>query len=328
LKRASGSIAQARLDERRACFFKFAKEYNPCMPDSLARLTDINLDDLVNSIGWQDSPRLAKLLRILSRPAARKFARQMQEFDSQVDESDLTTASRYMLEKYVKDVRVYGLERIPSQGPILALSNHPGMTDTLCLFAAINRPDLRIIALDRPFLQSLPNVSRQLFFISDNSKERLSAVRKAAAHLRGGGAVLTFPAGKIEPDPKVYPGALESLNHWTDSAGVFLRLAPETRILPMLVSGVLWKKVVSNPFTKLKKVREDREKLGAAFQLLAQVIFNLHPLIVTVQVGEPVGLTEIRSTEISAIHEAVLTGMRFLIENPPQGESAFIRGLV
>jgi len=298
------------------------------MPDSLARLTDINLHDLVNSIGWQDSPRPAKLVRILSRPAARKFARQMQEFDSQVDESDLTTASRYMLEKYVKDVRVYGLERIPSQGPILALSNHPGMTDTLCLFAAINRPDLRIIALDRPFLQSLPNVSRQLFFISDDSKERLSAVRKAAAHLRGGGAVLTFPAGKIEPDPQVYPGALESLNHWTDSAGVFLRLAPETRILPMLVSGVLWKKVVSNPFTKLKKVREDREKLGAAFQLLAQVIFNLHPLIVTVQVGEPVGLTEIRSTEISAIHEAVLTGMRSLIENPPQGESAFIRGLV
>ena len=298
------------------------------MPDSLARLTDINLDDLVNSIGWQDSPRLAKLLRTLSRPAARKFARQMQEFDSQAGETDLTPASRYMLEKYVKDVRVYGLERIPSQGPILALSNHPGMTDTLCLFAAINRPDLRIIALDRPFLQSLPNVSRQLFFISDDSKERLSAVRKAAAHLRGGGAVLTFPAGKIEPDPQVYPGALESLNHWTDSAGVFLRLAPETRILPMLVSGVLWKKVVSNPFTKLKKVREDREKLGAAFQLLAQVIFNLHPLIVTVQVGEPVGLTEIRSTEISAIHEAVLTGMRFLIENPPQGESAFIRGLV
>jgi len=296
------------------------------MPESLARLTDINLDDLVNSIGWQDSPRLARLLRILSRPAAWKFARQMQEFDSQAGETDLATSSKSMLEKYVKDVRIYGLERIPAQGPILALSNHPGMTDTLCLFAAINRPDLRIIALDRPFLQSLPNVSRQLFFISDDSKERLSAVRKAAAHLRGGGAVLTFPAGKIEPDPKVYPGALESLNHWTDSAGVFLRLAPETRILPMLVSGVLWKKVVSNPFTKLKKVREDREKLGAAFQLLAQVIFDLHPLIVTVQVGEPVGLAEIGSSELPAIHEAVLTGMRSLIENPPQGKGVSVRG--
>jgi 1-acyl-sn-glycerol-3-phosphate acyltransferase len=297
------------------------------MPDSISRLTDINLDDLVQSIGWQDSPGLAKFLCALFRPAARKFARQMLEFDSQTGETDLATASRLMLEKYVKDVRVYGLERIPSQGPLLALSNHPGMTDTLCLFAAINRPDLRIIALDRPFLQSLPNVSRQLFFISDNSKERLSAVRKAAAHLRGGGAVLTFPAGRIEPDPQVYPGALESLNTWTDSAGVFLRFAPETRILPMLVSGVFWKNVVRNPITRLKKDREDREKLGAAFQLLAQVILSLHPLIVTVQVGEPIGLAEIGSSELSAIHEAVLARMRTLIEIPPQGEGTSIRGL-
>jgi putative hemolysin len=296
------------------------------MPDSISRLTDINLDDLVQSIGWQDYPGLAILLRAIFRPAARKFTRQMLEFDSQTGETDLATASSLMLEKYVKDMRVYGLERIPSQGPLLALSNHPGMTDTLCLFAAINRPDLCSIALKRPFLQSLPNVSKQLIFISDDSKERLSAVRKAAAHLRGGGAVLTFPAGKIEPDPQVYPGALESLNHWTDSAGVFLRFAPETRILPMLVSNVLWKKVVSNPITRLKKDREGREKLGAAFQLLAQVILSLHPLIVNVQVGEPVGLAEIGSAELPAIHEAVLAGMKSLIENPPQDEGVSLRG--
>jgi putative hemolysin len=297
------------------------------MPDSISRLTEINLDDLVNSIGWQNSPRLARLLRTLSRPAARKFARQMQEFDSLAGETDLASASRFMLKKYVKDVRVFGLERISAQGPMLALSNHPGMIDTLCLFAAINRPDLRIIALDRPFLQSLPNVSHQLFYISDDSKDRQSAVRKVAAHLRGGGAVLTFPAGKIEPDPQVYHGSLESLNSWTDSAGVFLRFAPETRIIPLLVSNVLWKKVVRNPITKLRKDLEDRKKLGAAFQLLAQVIFNLRPLIVTVQVGEPVGLTEIGSTELTAIHRAVLAEMATLIKTPPQGKGISMRGL-
>jgi hypothetical protein len=297
------------------------------MPDSISRLTEINLDDLVNSIGWQDSPRLAKILRTLFRPAARKFARQMMQFDSQAGETDLAGASKSMLENYVKDVRVFGLDRIPSQGPVLALSNHPGMTDTLCLFAALNRADLRSIALDRPFLQSLPNVSRQLFFISDEPGGRLGAVRKAAAHLRGGGTLLTFPAGKIEPDPQIYPGALESLNHWTDSAGVFLRFAPETQILPMLVSNVLWKKIVSNPITKLKKDRDEREKLGAAFQLLSHVIFNFHPLIVTVQVGEPVGLEEIGSNELAAIHEAVLARMRTLVENPPLGEGVSIRGI-
>jgi 1-acyl-sn-glycerol-3-phosphate acyltransferase len=297
------------------------------MPDSLARLTDINLDDLVNSIGWQDSPNLAKLLRTLFRPAASKFARQMQEFDARVGETDLADASRSMLEKYVKDVRIYGLDRIPLQGSVLALSNHPGMTDTLCLFASMNRADLRIIGLDRPFLKSLPNISRQLFFVSNEPAGRLSAVRKAVVFLRGGGAVLTFPAGRIEPDPDVYPGALESLHTWTDSAGIFLRFAPETRILPMLVRNVLWRNVVHTPITRLRKDREAREKLGAAFQLLAQMIFNLHPMIVTVQVGEPVALEDIGSTELPAIHAAVLARMKHLIENPPRGEGISIRGI-
>ena len=297
------------------------------MSDSLSQLTEINLDDLVNSIGWQDNPTLSKAMRRTFHRPAGKFARQMLAFDQMVGETGLAAASQTMLKGYVKDVRVYGSENLPANGPILVLSNHPGMTDTLCLFAAIHRPDLRIIALDRPFLQSLPNLSRQQFFVSEKPSERMSAVKKTAAHLRNHGAVLTFPAGKIEPDPDVYPGALESLNTWTDSAGVFLRFAPETRILPMLVSSVLWKKAVCNPITRLKKDREDRERLGAAFQLLAQVILSIHPLIVTVQVGEPVGLAEIGSTELSAIHEAVLTGMRSLIENPPQGESISLRGL-
>jgi 1-acyl-sn-glycerol-3-phosphate acyltransferase len=301
--------------------------YNPSMPDSLARLTDINLNDLINSIGWQDSPRLAKLLQALFRPVAGKFARQMQEFDSQVGETDLADASRSMLEKYVKDVRIFGLDRIPSQGSVLALSNHPGMTDTLCLFASMNRSDLRIIGLDRPFLQSLPNISRQLFFVGNEPAGRLSAVRKAVSFLRGGGAVLTFPAGRIEPDPDVYPGALESLHTWTDSAGVFLRFVPETRILPMLVRNVLWKKAVHNPITRLKKDREGREKLGAALQLLAQVIFDLRSTIVTVQVGEPVALEDIGSTDLPAIHAAVLARMKHLIENPPRGEGISIRGI-
>ena len=99
------------------------------------------------------------------------------------------------------------------------------------------------------------------------------------------------------------------------------------RIVPVLVRNVLWNKVVKNPITKLKQDRMEREKLGAAFQLLAHVILNLHPLIVTVQVGEPVGLTEIGSTDLSSIHEAVLARMKSLIENPPQEEGISIRGL-
>jgi len=289
------------------------------MYDSLSQLTEINLDDLVNSIGWQDNPTLSKAMRRTFHRPAGKFARQMLAFDQMVGETGLAAASQTMLKGYVKDVRVYGSENLPANGPILVLSNHPGMTDTLCLFAAIHRPDLRIIALDRPFLQSLPNLSRQQFFVSEKPSERMSAVKKTAAHLRNHGAVLTFPAGKIEPDPDVYPGALESLDAWTDSAGVFMRFAPETVIVPMLVRNVLWKNAVKNPITKLKQDRVGREKLGAAFQLMFQVILDLHPVAVRVQIGRPITQAETGSHDLKVIHSAVLSRMKSLIENPPDG---------
>jgi len=294
------------------------------MSDPLTRLTEINLDDLVNSFGSQNKHWFEKAIRIIFRGPAEKFARQMLDYDRCIGETDLPTASRKMLTRYVKDVRVYGQDHLPVKGPILVLSNHPGMTDTLCLFAAINRSDLRVIALDRPFLQSLPNLSRRQLFVSDNPSERMSAVRKGAAHLRSEGAMLTFPAGKIEPDPDVYPGTVDSLSDWGDSAGVFVRLAPETRIVPVLVRNVLWDAIVKNPITKIKKDRIDREKLGAAFQLMAQVVFNLHPLTVTVQIGEPISLIEIGSNELPAIHEAVLARMKSLITSPPSGNGLSI----
>jgi hypothetical protein len=294
------------------------------MPDPISRLTDINLDDLVSSFGLENNPRLAKALRAVFHSSAQKFARQMVEFDQLVGAKDLPTAARQLLKNYVQDVRVFGQGNIPAQGPILVLSNHPGMTDTICLFAAINRTDLRIIALNRPFLQSLPNTTNHLFYISDNAAERMGAVKKAASHLRNGGAVLTFPAGKIEPDPDVYSGARESLSNWLDSAGVFVRFAPETWIIPALVRNVLWDKAVKHPLTHFKKDRMEREKLGAAFQLLSLIMFDVHPNTVDIQFGKPLTLSEIGSTEIPAIHAAVIERIQVLVDNPPveEGKSA------
>ena len=148
----------------------------------------------------------------------------------------------------------------------------------------------------------------------------MRAVKQTAAHLRNGGAVLTFPAGEIEPDPGVYAGALQALERWTDSAGVFVRFAPETKIIPTFVRGVLWDKAVKHPLTRLKKDRFAREKLGAAFQLLAHIVFDKNPVDVTVQFARPVTVAEVGSTEAAAIHTCVIERMRALVQNPPSGE--------
>ena len=289
------------------------------MPSNVETLTQINLDDLISSFGWQNRPFLARLLRRTFASPPQTFAHQLVEFDSAIPMHGLVEASRCAIRNYVDDIRLFGRECIPDSA-FLALSNHPGMTDTLSLFIALNRPDLRIIALDRPFLNALPNMSKQLAYVTDDSASRMRMIRQLSTHLRNGGAALTFPAGHIEPDPDVHKGALESLNSWTDSVGVFLRMAPGTAVLPVLVRGVVRKKTAHHPLTYLKRAREERQRLASALQLLAHVVLKKKDVHVRVQIGNPIYARDLGSTETKEIHQAVLAEMQVLIENKPFGE--------
>ena len=287
--------------------------------DRLDLLTQINLDDLVNSFGWQARPLLNYLLRRASIKPTQKFAQQLLEFDALIGTHELVQASRWLASIYLSDIQIFGTENIPTSA-FLALSNHPGLSDTLALFCALNRADLKIIALERPFLAALTNVSKRLFFVKDDTASRMGLVRQVSGHLRSGGAMLTFPAGQIEPDPNVYSGAADSLQSWTDSAGVFLRMVPETVVLPVLVRNVVWNKTAHHPLLKIKKDRMDREKLAAALQLLVMLAWNIKPVTTTVQIGKPITTKEIGSTDAKLIHEAVLKEMKRLIETPPYGK--------
>ena len=286
------------------------------MTSNLETLTKINLDDLVSSFGWQDSPLLSRLLRFLFRKPAQTFAQHVIEYDDKVGEAGIVEGGWNLTRRYDKDLRIIGADRIP-ESAFLALSNHPGMTDTVALFAALNRRDLRIIALDRPFLNALPQTTSHLFYVHDDPAKRMTLVRQVSAHLKKGGAILTFPAGRIEPDPDVYPGAVESLKEWTDSVGVFVRMAPDAAILPVLVRSVVAKKYAHHWLLKIKKTKEEKEKLATALQLLGMVIFGEKPVTVTIQIGKPIYARELGTTDTDAIHQAVLAEMKFLIENAP-----------
>jgi 1-acyl-sn-glycerol-3-phosphate acyltransferase len=268
------------------------------MTASLDTLTQINLDDLVSSFGWHGRPLLEKPLRIIFRRPARIFAHQMLTFDSMV--------------------ATHGRENVPA-GPFIALANHPGMIDTLALFAALQRHDLRIIAVHNPFLGSLPNIMRRLDIVTDQPRTGISLIRHVRTHLKSGGAVLTFPSGRIEPDPNVYPGAEEALQDWTDSAGVFVRFAPATAVVPVLVRGVIWPRTARHPLTRLKGSQIEREKLAAALQLLAHVVLKTSPLDVTVQFGNPITVERMGTKDKNAIHKAVLSEMRRLLAIQPEG---------
>jgi hypothetical protein len=230
----------------------------------LDTLTAINLADLFQSLGIT---RGRRWLTPLFRPAARNFARQLVEFDARVGREGLPAGAEWILKRFVGSLEAAGHEHVPAEGPVLIVSNHPGMADTVALFVAIARPDLRIMAADRPFLRAIPNTARQLIFLSDDPAQRVGAVREAARALRHGHAVLTFPAGKIEPDPAVWPGARDSLAGWSESVSVLVRRSPDARVLPAIVSGVLARAAQHHPLTRLRRRQPDRERLGVTLQI-------------------------------------------------------------
>jgi hypothetical protein len=238
-------------------------------PPAVEKLTGINIADMLDALGlpWlRGTP-----LRHVFRPAARRFALTAHEFDARVGAHGLAQGSAWLVDRMTAGLATSGLAHVPAQGPVVILANHPGMTDTVALFASLaSRPDLRVVASDRPFLRALPNVARRLIFLPDEEEGgRLAVVRAAARHLQEGGALLTFPAGGIEPDPFAFGAerALASLQDWSASYTVFARLAPRTRFVPALVSHVISPEAQRHPLTRLRRSARDREKLAAALQV-------------------------------------------------------------
>jgi 1-acyl-sn-glycerol-3-phosphate acyltransferase len=255
----------------------------------LAALTEVNLDDLCDALGLKpdaqsDSPDrirggsawvrsvLRRAVRAAGRPSAQRFAAMMIDADARVGRVGLSAGATHALGALHTSLRIVGAERLPAKGPVLYLSNHPGMSDTLALFAAIPHAGLRTIAARRPFLQLLPHFAAPLIWVDEGEQpeeksSRLAALRAAAAHLRAGGALLTFPAGRIEGDPARRPDAADSLRDWNPSTDLLGRLAPDVTVVPVLVSGVISAGAAGSPVRRLRSTRAGQDLLGAMLQL-------------------------------------------------------------
>ena len=277
--------------------------------ERLERLTRVCVDDVITAFGLGRVSRGRPLLEALSRVPVRRLSRQVLTFDRIVGEAGLGEGGAWALERLSRSVRVEGRDNVPRGGPLLLVSNHPGLADAVALFAATPREDLRVIAADRPFLDTLPNTSRYLLTVAEAPARRSGVVRAAARHLRGGGAVLTFPGGRIEPDPAVLPGAVEALGRWSSSVDLFTRLAPGLAVVPIVVSGVVSPRSLRIPLTRLRRRRRDREWLAATLQMLTPALRNVDA---RVEFGRP-----IYAGARGGIGEAVIEETRRLMENGP-----------
>jgi 1-acyl-sn-glycerol-3-phosphate acyltransferase len=207
----------------------------------LARLSG---DEMVAALGLSRAPAWARrLLRGVFAVPSWPLARVLSRFERRVSVIGLPAAAAEALDAFGARWSLEG--RPPAVGPLLVLSNHPGAYDALALMAALGRRDLRIVAADRRFLRALPGLSAHLLFVPGEEGDprplaRAAAIRRAARHLREGGALLHFPAGRIEPDPAFLKAGEAPFCAWHAGAGALLRAAAVAggHVAAAIVSGV------------------------------------------------------------------------------------------
>lgn len=115
----------------------------------------------------------------------------------------------FRLETLIREMQVdlqilpSDLERIPVQGPLVAVANHPfGVLDGAAIGALLSRvrPDVRV--LTNSLLSVLPDLAEHCIFVdpfhTDTSAERnLRALKQAFEWVQQGGALAVFPAGEV-----------------------------------------------------------------------------------------------------------------------------------
>jgi len=151
------------------------------------------LDEIFKALGLGYSHPLRPLIEPLFSLAAHRFAKLAVSFDHDVNNYNFNNAARRILPIFTREVRAYGAENIPTVGPLLIVSNHPGTVDGLVIASQLPRPDLKIITSGVPFIRNLAATANHLIYSGFDTFERMKVVRAAVRHERDGGAVLIFP---------------------------------------------------------------------------------------------------------------------------------------
>jgi hypothetical protein len=224
-------------------------------------------------LGLSPDTRLRYVLNPLLWAPLRRFADKAAKFDQTVASSGFREAAREALPGFIDRLEIKGQQQVPSSGPLLVVSNHPGSADGLAIAASLPRNDLKIVVSALPFIRSLPNSAQHLIYTDPlEPHKRMEVVRSSVRHLRDGGALLIFPRGKVEPDPAWLPGAMESLSRWSASLGLIARSVPEANIVTTIVSGVLARGSLRNPLTRWSKDPRQRQLLAEIIQVVQQAL--------------------------------------------------------
>lgn len=201
--------------------------------------------------------------------------------------------------------------RVPAQGPVLLVSNHPfGGVEALVLAFA-----LRAIRSDVKFLaNSALGVFSELrtALIPTNplatSQRNLRSIRLCQAHLDTGGLLVVFPAGRVS----VYhrEECRNADGEWNRLVGHLVQQTGST-VLPVFVPGRN-----SLLFRTVGRIWE-----RARMALLARELLNRRGQTVEVRIGRPIAASDLRDFDVEGIMQ-VARLMTYVLETDEPSPAA------
>jgi 1-acyl-sn-glycerol-3-phosphate acyltransferase len=305
-------------------------QHEPVIDDAerLRRLQIVCQRDLSTLAGLHGSAVGRHALQLVLGSRVSKFARAMATFNRDIALRGLPAASCTLCAYYGASIDVSGAEHVPTIGPVLFAANHPGLMDTMAIYATVPRPDIRALARPQPMLDLLSELAPNLLMLPDDGPSRAGGLRDVLSTLRAGGALLLFPAGHLEPEPTLLPRRLDGrqqvagvdyavmhgpgrngkvpngpLGAWSGGIGTLVRLAARQdiplQVVPTSISGVLsaatWRRF--GPLLRLRQTHRGREDLTAVLQLAFP---SLGPTTICVRYGCPLPVSALADDDANA----------------------------
>jgi putative hemolysin len=130
--------------------------------------------------------------------------------------------------------------RIPPTGPLVVVANHPhGLVDGMVLAELIGRVRTDYKILTRSLLTGIPEIAEFLIPVpfphEDNARQAGLDMRNACmSHLRNGGVIILFPAGRVAHSETYFGSAIEG--EWNPFTAKMLARS-QASVLPIRFPG-------------------------------------------------------------------------------------------
>jgi len=200
------------------------------------------------------------------------------------------------------------LECVPTNGPVVAVANHPfGLVEGAVLAALLGtiRSDVKILA--NHLLETLPETRKYCIFVDPFGdpgavRTNFSGLKSAVAWLRKGGLLAVFPAGEVAHLNLKERAVIDP--EWNQNVARIIRLTSAT-VLPIYFLGA------NSALFQLLGFLHPRVRTA----LLPHELLNKHNRTLELRIGKPISAGKLRSFQDDVAMIRYLRHRTYLLRN-------------